>query len=184
MASSLLVPVTLLMNQMNLADLEAVQSHADSLISGLASADAAVADAAVAVEEKLLTKSQIHQKVIEMATPRDKAFNARWRKLVTKRNMVENVFGILEDCYSNLRTKSSNPRGWKAARALGGRQTAKWQDFKIRVIDHLYTTGSFNSSSFLQGLEDFEDTASGCDEIVWDHACGVLEFDSLTPVWE
>jgi hypothetical protein len=181
MASSLLVPVTLLMNQMNLVDLEAVQSHAASLISGLASADTAVA---VADKEKLLTKSQIHQKVIEMAASRDKTYKASWRKLVTKRNMVENVFGILEDCYSNLRTKSSNPHGWKAARALGGRQTAKWKDFKIRVIDHMYTTGSFNSSSSLQGLEDFEDTASGCDEIVWDAACGVLEFDSSPSVWE
>ena len=179
MASSLLVPVSLLANQMNLADLEALQAHVASLISGLASADVAVAVAAIADEEKLLTKSQIHQKVIEMAATKDKAFKAGWRKLVANRGMVENVFGILEECYPSLRTKSSNPEGWKAARELGGRQTLKWQSFKLRVIEHLYEKGSFGSPDKEGGFQDFEDTAGGCDEIAWDAACYLLE---QTPV--
>jgi hypothetical protein len=176
MASSLLVPVSLLANQMSLIDLEALQAHIASLISGFPPASAA---AAVADEEKLLTQNQLHQEVIKMAATKDKAFKAGWRKVVANRGMVENVFGILEECYPNLRTKSSNPEGWKAARELGGRQTLKWQSFKLRVIEHLYKKGSFGSPDEEGGFQDFEDTAGGCDEVAWDAACYLLE---QTPV--
>ena len=114
-----------------------------------------------------------------MAATKGKAFKAGWRKLVTNRGMVENVFGILEECYPSLRTKSSNPEGWKAARELGGRQTLKWQSFKLRVIEHLYKKGSFGSPDEEGGFQDFEDTAGGCDEVAWDAACYLLE---QTPV--
>ena len=148
MASSLLVPVCLLANQMSLIDLEALQAHVASLISGFPpAADAAAAE--TEVEEKLLTPNQLRQEVIKMAATKGKAFKAGWRKLVTNRGMVENVFGILEECYPNLRTKSSNPEGWKAARDLGGRQTLKWQSFKLRVIEHLYEKGSFGSPDYV-----------------------------------
>ena len=171
MASSLLVPVCLLANQMSLIDLEALQAHVASLISGFPPAAAAATE----VEEKLLTPNQLRQEVIKMAATKGKAFKAGWRKLVTNRGMVENVFGILEECYPNLRTKSSNPEGWKAARDLGGRQTLKWQSFKLRVIEHLYEKGSFGSPDEEEGFQDFEDTAGGCDEITWDAACHLLE---------
>ena len=173
MASSLLVPVCLLANQMSLIDLEALQAHVASLISGFP--PAAEGGAGAEVEEKLLTQNQLRQEVIKMAATKGKAFKAGWRKLVTNRGMVENVFGILEECYPSLRTKSSNPDGWKAARELGGRQTLKWQSFKLRVIEHLYEKGSFGSPDEEGGFQDFEDTAGGCDEITWDAACHLLK---------
>ena len=178
MASSLLVPVSLLANQMSLIDLEALQAHVASLIRGFppaAAAAAAAAEAGAEVEEKLLTPNQLRQEVIKMAATKDKAFKAGWRKLVTNRHMVENVFGILEECYPSLRTKSSNPEGWNAARELGGRQTLKWQKFKLRVIEHLYEKGSFGSPDEEEGFQDFEDTAGGCDEVAWDAACHLLK---------
>ena len=95
--------------------------------------------------------------------------------------VVENVFGILEDCYWPLRTKSSNPEGWKAARELGGRQTLKWQSFKLRVIQYLQNEGSFGSPDEEGGFNDFEDTAGGCDEIAWDAACHLLKHPDWTP---
>ena len=160
MASPLVVPVCMLTNQMTLVDLQAVQAHVASLISGFAP------------EEKLLTENQLRQEVIKMATEKSKTFKAGWRKLVMQKGMVENVFGILEEAYSSLRTKSSNPEGWKAARELGGRDTLKWQRFKLRVIQHLYAEGSFGDE---QGFHDFEDTAGGCDEVAWDAACYLLK---------
>lgn len=173
MASSLLVPVCLLANQMSLIDLEALQAHVASLIRGFP--PAAAAASATEAEEKLLTPNQLRQEVIKMAATKDKAFKAGWRKLVTNRHMVENVFGILEECYPSLRTKSSNPEGWNAARELGGRQTLKWQKFKLRVIEHLYEKGSFGSPDEEEGFQDFEDTAGGCDEVAWDAACHLLK---------
>ena len=161
MASTLLPPVCLLANQMSLIDLEALQAHVASLITGL-------------TEKKLMTPTQIRQEVINLAAEKGKAYKAGWRKLVTQRGMVENVFGILEECYGSLRCKSSNEDGWKAARELGSRDTAKWQEFKLRVIRHLYEKGSFGSPEEEGGFHDFEDTAGGCDEIAWDAACDLL----------
>ena len=165
MASPLLPPVCLLANQMSLVDLEALQAHVASLIKGLSTPP----------PPELLTDAALRKQVIEMASSENKAFKAGWRKLVTQRHLVENVFGILEECYSSLRTKNSNEEGWKAARELGGRDTFKWQEFKLRVIQHLYKNGSFGDEK--EGFQDFEDTAGGCDEITWDAACDLLKGD-------
>jgi hypothetical protein len=161
MASPLLQPVCLLANQMSLVDLEALQAHVASLITGL-------------TEKKLMTPTQIRQEVISLASEKSKAFKAGWRKLVMQDGVVENVFGILEECYDSLRAKDRNEGGWKAARELGGRDTAKWQEFKLNVVRRLYEKGSFGSPEEEGGFHDFEDTASGCDEIAWDAACDLL----------
>ena len=161
MASTLLPPVCLLANQMSLVDLEALQAHVASLISGL-------------TEKKLMTPTQIRKEVINLAADKSKSFKAGWRKLVMQSGVVENVFGILEECYPSLRAKDRNEDGWKAARELGGRDTAKWQEFKLCVVRHLYEKGSFGSPEEEGGFHDFEDTACGCDEIAWDAACDLL----------
>ena len=190
MASSLLATVCFLTNQMGLSDLQALQTHVAGLIGGLtpsvevaAAPSAEVAAAPSVVEEKLLTQNQLRQEVIKMAADENKTYKAGWRKLVMQKysGVVENVFGILEDCYSPLRTKSSNPEGWKAARELGGRQTLKWQSFKLRVIQYLQNEGSFGSPDEEGGFNNFEDTAGGCDETAWDAACYLLEHPDWTP---
>ena len=209
MASSLLVPVCLLTNQMGLIDLQALQTHVAGLIGGLEAAEPVAIKAGEIVlvgqntyahvgrpelgtfnvlpvateEEKLLTQNQLRQEVIKMAANENKAYKSAWRKLVMQKysGVVENVFGILEDCYPSLRTKSSNPEGWKAARELGGRQTLKWQSFKLRVIQYLQNEGSFGSPDEEGGFNDFEDTAGGCDEIAWDAACHLLKHPDWTP---
>ena len=209
MASPLLVPVCLLTNQMGLIDLQALQTHVAGLIGGLEAAEPVAIKAGEIVlvgqntyahvgrpelgtfnvlpvateEEKLLTQNQLRQEVIKIAANENKAYKSAWRKLVMQKysGVVENVFGILEDCYPSLRTKSSNPEGWKAARELGGRQTLKWQSFKLRVIQYLQNEGSFGSPDEEGGFNDFEDTAGGCDEIAWDAACHLLEHPDWTP---
>ena len=166
MASPLVVPVCLLTDQMSLIDLEAVQAHIASLISGFAPT------------EKPLTVSEIKDLVIMME--RRTAHKFTWKQFVKSSKIVENVFAILEGCYSSIRLKSRNETSWKAARALGGRDTLRWQEFKIRVIEYLLTQGSFNDGS--GGYRDFEDTADGCDEITWDAACYLLQHPEWSAV--
>ena len=173
MASPLLTPIFLLTNQLTLNDLEAVKAHVASLISGLAPAEGP----SLVTETPLLTLAQIRQEVIKMETRT--AYKASWKRFVNKGRMIENVFAILEECYSSLRRKQSNKDGWEAARALGGRQTVKWQQFKIRVIQYLHDKGSFHNGC--EGYRDFEDTADGCDEITWDAACYLLVHPETTP---
>jgi hypothetical protein len=165
MASPLVVPVCLLTDQMSLIDLEAVEVHIASLIKGFAAT------------EKLLTITEIKDLVITME--RRTAYKFTWKQFVKNSEIVENVFGILEECYSSIRLKSRNETSWKAARALGGRDTFRWQEFKIRVIEYLLTQGSFNNES--GGYRDFEDTADGCDEITWDAACYLLQHPEWSP---
>ena len=165
MASPLVVPVCLLTDQMSLIDLEAVQAHIASLIKGFTPT------------EKLLTVTEIKDLVITME--RRTAYKFTWKQFVESSKIVENVFAILEDCYSSIRLKSRNETSWKAARALGGRDTFRWQEFKIRVIEYLLTQGSFIDGS--GGYRDFEDTADGCDEITWNAACYLLEQPEWSP---
>lgn len=162
MTSPLVAPVCLLTNEMGLTDLEAVQSHIASLISGLSN--------------PLLTQAALRKKVIEME--RRTAYKSSWKKFVNTSGLVENVFGILEESYTPFRCKDSNETGFKAARALGGRGTFEWQNFKLRVIEYLLVQGSFNDGE--GGFYNFEDTAGGCDEIAWDAGCYLLEH----PEWK
>lgn len=129
-------------------------------------------------EKTLLTKTQLRQEVIKLE--RRTAYKSSWKRFVNNRNVVENVFGILEECYPSLRVKDRNPEGWNAARALGGRDTFKWQEFKLRVVSYLYNNGSFGYEAAEQGYDDFEDTAGGCDEVAWDAACFLLEHPEWT----
>jgi len=154
---------------------------ADYHAAGLAEAHAKIAElspAPAAAEEQLLNLSAVHALVAKMASDDSKKDKADWNKLI-KRGVIENVQGILMDCYSSLRAKDSNPDGWKAARELGGRDTVKWQQFGLRVIQKLYEQRAFGvGSSENDGLDDFEDTAGGCDEITWDAAVELLEADA------
>jgi len=160
---------------------------ADYHTAGLAQAQAKIAElsaaapAAPAAEEPLLSRSAVHALVAKMAAADSKKDKADWNKLI-KRGMIENVQGILLDCYSSLRDKDSNPDGWKAARELGVLSTSvKWQQFGLRVIQMLKYQGSFGIGSE-DGLNDFEDTAGGCDEITWDVAVELLEADAAAVV--
>jgi hypothetical protein len=137
-----------------------------------------MAESTTTKEQKLLTKTQLRQEVIKLELRT--AYKSPWKRFVNNRNVVENVFAILDDCYEPLCLKDCNPEGWKAARALGGRHTFKWQEFKLRVIGYLYNSGSFGYESAEEGYDDFEDTAGGCDEVAWDAACFLLEHPEWT----
>jgi hypothetical protein len=129
-------------------------------------------------EPALLTMTAIHALVSKMAADDSKKDKAAWNKLI-KRRLVENVQSILFECYPSLRSKSDNPDGYKAARELGGRDSAKWQQFGLRVIHYLKVKGSFGIGTEYES--DFEDTAGGCDEVTWNAACYLLEHPEWTP---
>jgi hypothetical protein len=161
MASPLLDNIYLLVNQLNLSDLKKVQQHIGVAITALTPPP----------PPPLMTDAALREAVINMETRT--AYKAGWKRFVNKGGVIPNVFGILEDCYSSLRSKDSNEEGFMAARALGGRDTLKWQEFKLRVIHYLHSKGSFNNEQ--GGYDDYEDTAGGCDEVTWDAACYLLE---------
>lgn len=161
MASPLLDNIYLLVNQLNLSDLKKVQLHVGVAIAALTPPP----------PPPLMTDAALREAVINMETRT--AYKTGWKRFVNKGGVIPNVFGILEECYSSLRSKDSNEEGFMAARALGGRDTLKWQEFKLRVIHYLHSHGSFHTEG--GRYDDFEDTAGGCDEITWNAACYLLE---------
>jgi hypothetical protein len=168
MASPLLDNIYLLVNQLSLSDLKVLQQRVGVAMAALTPPP----------PPPLMTDAALREAVIKMQT-RD-AYKASWKKFVNKGGVIPNVFRILEDCYPSLRSKDSNEDGFVAARALGGRDSLKWQEFKLRVIHYLTLHGSFHKEG--GGFDDFEDTAGGCDEITWDAACYLLANPAWSPV--
>ena len=155
---------------------------ADYHKKALAQAEAKIVEltpASAPAAEKLLSRSAVHALVAKMGSADSKKDKAGWNILIA-RGMIENVQGILWECYPSLRLKNSNPEGWKAARELGARDGAKWQQFGLRVIERLKKQGCFGRAD--DGLDDFEDTAGGCDEITWNVACELLAADAAAAV--
>jgi hypothetical protein len=157
---------------------------ADYHTAGLAQAQAKIAElsapapaaSAAPAAEKLLSRSAVHALVAKMGANDSKKDKAEWNILIA-RGMIENVQGILWECYAELRHKNSNDDGWKAARELGARDGTKWQQFGLRVIQKLKDERCFGIGS-ADGLNDFEDTAGGCDETTWNVACELLAADA------
>lgn len=95
--------------------------------------------------------------------------NAKWQALVDN-DMVDNIAIILDDCYDPLCEEYP-----KAAReVLGEMGSLKWKTFLLRVIKYLKDGDSFHQEGD-ESLSTFDDTAGGCDEIVWDAACTLLQ---------
>jgi hypothetical protein len=117
--------------------------------------------------------------VLKMAAHDTKGYKTEWKKII-ERGMVDNVERILEECHeyfcSDFECDSVINQ---SLLTLGPSSGAKWKKFCVRVIQYLKVNGSFGTPE--EGLDDFEDTAGGCDEITQDAAIYLLEHPEWTP---
>ena len=92
----------------------------------------------------------------------------KWKKFVQKTDVVENIDGILDDCYySYIDAITESKKDVKPTDIFGKKGSAKWQNFKLEAMKKLISP--------TQMEQDFSDTANGCDEIAWDAGSEVLE---------
>ena len=93
-----------------------------------------------------------------------------WKKrAMDPHGFVYNVCELLNDGYQYM----CEEYGGKTLRSVAGKPgTDKWEDFQLRVIQHLKDTGVFGSDDY---FEDFEDTAGGCDEVLQDETDNVIK---------
>jgi hypothetical protein len=93
-----------------------------------------------------------------------------WKKrAMDPHGFVYNVCELLNDGYEHM----CEEYGGKTLRSVAGKPgTDKWEDFQLRVIQHLKDTGVFGSDDY---FEDFEDTAGGCDEVLQDETDEVIK---------
>lgn len=123
------------------------------------------------VETRPLSDAEMKKRVIALETR--KAYRGSWKKAIDE-GLLENVEGILNECHGSLRDKdSSGKEAAVAAKKLGKVGSLSWQLFTLQIIKNLHAEGSFADER--GGFNTFEDTAGGCDEIVWMEACKILE---------
>jgi hypothetical protein len=112
--------------------------------------------------------------VVALANYKNPAFKKAWKKLVTERDLVENVERLLEGCREYLLEDGDmGPDFLTTAKMVMGQLGSKdWDDFTLEVIRVLLLKDAFGDETY---LDNFEDTAGGCDEVTQDAAIAVIE---------
>ena len=102
---------------------------------------------------------------------------AAWNRAV-KAGIRENINSILEECRDVFTEKGQfEELTCKEVHAI----IKDWPTFCRKVYAHLKADGSFLSGDE-HIFNDFEDTAGGCDEIVWDAACEIINKKGMAPL--
>ena len=129
-----------------------------------------------------LTQAEMKNRILAFET-RD-YYKPLWKKAIDQ-HLLENIQSILNknsyDEYVVLHCmnprKEDNKKSEKIKKYLGPFSGLKWQLFILKVIELLYSNGSFRIRDEEEeaGFDTFEDTAGGCDEITWDAGALIIE---------
>ena len=128
----------------------------------------------VELEPEQISPSEMRKRVIALAAAESAKYKRDWKKAVTDGRLLENVQGILHDSYQSLKSSDSNDGTpiTKVMEVIGKKDSLKRQEFELRVIERLYKKGCFNEED--GGIDTYEDTAGGCDEVTWNVACELV----------
>ena len=144
--------------------------------NSLATAEKKIQELSPAVEQEpeKLSPSEMKKRVIDLASAESAAYKRDWKKAVNDGRLLENVQGILNEAYPSLKSSDCNDGTpiTKVMEVIRKKDSLKRQEFELRVIERLYKKGCFNEED--GGIDTFEDTAGGCDEITWDVACELV----------
>ena len=117
------------------------------------------------LEGDRMSMDEMRQKVADMHP------TFEWKMVVMRKyGPVDNIVEILNACYSSFLDDDYG----KIKAIIGELNSRKWQGFQLKVIAKLLRPGHIT--------DDFDDTANGCDEIVWDAGLEVIK--ELTSVLE
>jgi len=113
--------------------------------------------------------------VLALAKNDTAAFNKAWKKIVDE-DLVKNIQNILEECHYYIINYDNNEEFVeKAKKKMGAINSKEWASFTLEVITYLKNQGSFGDPSSKYGLDNFEDTAGGCDEITHDAVVDIIK---------
>jgi hypothetical protein len=92
----------------------------------------------------------------------------KWKKFASQAyGVVDNIVIILEDCYDSFVESIEEEFPDKDPKSIIGKfKSAEWRQFQLKVIAELINPSRMD--------QDFEDTASGCDEVAWDAGLEVI----------
>jgi hypothetical protein len=116
--------------------------------------------------------TNIKERVLKLADSSSEDFKKAWEKAINE-DLVDNIDGILRESHDAFVEEYE-----KDAITVMGKHgeftTLKWNNFVFSVIENLFKKGIFTTEEYGY-IDTFEDTANGCDEIVWDEGCEIIE---------
>ena len=122
------------------------------------------------VETRPLSDAEMKKRAIAIGQNR-LAYKSSWKRVV-EAGLLHNVQSLVDQCHGPWREKGrTNETIVAAAKKLGKVGSLPWQLFTLEIIKNLHDKGSFWRDG---NFDLFEDTASGCDEIVWDAGSEIL----------
>jgi hypothetical protein len=123
------------------------------------------------IETRPLSDAEMKKRVLAFETR--SAYKSLWKKAVNE-GLLDNVQGIVMECHGSWRSKDSSgsEKIVAAVEKLGAKGSLPWQLFTLQIIENLHKKGNFWYETY---FDTYEDTAGGCDEIVWDEGCEILE---------
>jgi NAD-specific glutamate dehydrogenase len=122
------------------------------------------------VETRPLSDAEMKKRVLAFETRT--AYKSEWKKAIAD-GLLDNVQGLVNECHETWREKGrTNETVMAAVKKLGKIDSLPWQLFTLQIIKNLHDKGSFWRDDY---FDTFEDTAGGCDEIVWDEGCEILK---------
>jgi hypothetical protein len=137
------------------------------------------------IEKKKMTKAldlaeEKSAKVLDLAEEKSAKFKKGWKKAVDS-GLVKNVEYILEECLpSLLDPDSAGDIVPFNAKKLGKVGSAEWDAFVFKVIERIFKMEEFDDGH--ENINNYEDTANGCDEVVWDVAVDLLHGNVKGPL--
>jgi hypothetical protein len=135
------------------------------------------------VETRPISAAEMKNRVIAIETRT--AHKRSWKKAIDD-GLLENIQSIMnKDTYASYlevfvrenatdeekRAAKEKSETYKAY--LGPFDGLKWQLFLLQIIQNLHKEGSFVDEE--GGFDTFEDTAGGCDEILYMEGCEILK---------
>jgi hypothetical protein len=135
------------------------------------------------VETRPLSNAEMVKRVIAIETRT--AHKRSWKKAIDE-DLLENIQSIMnEDTYlsylevdveekaTDEEKRAAKEKSKKRKEYLGPFDGLKWQLFILQIIQNLHKEGSFVDEE--GGFDTFEDTAGGCDEILYMEGCEILK---------
>jgi hypothetical protein len=129
------------------------------------------------------TQEELKKKVLQIETRT--LHKKRWSQAIDD-GLLENIQSILnKDTYNayvdvdfvDYSEENKKEHQKKVLSFLGVYGSIKWQQFVLQVITFLHQQDSFSSPDEDE-LDTFEDTAGGCDEIVWNAGVDIIQKES------
>jgi len=119
------------------------------------------------VETRPLSDAEMKKRAIDIENRT--AMKHGWKKAIAD-GLLENVQSLVDECHGPWRSKNNGTA--EAAKKLGKVGSLPWQLFTLEIIKNIHSEGTFWRDDH---LDLFDDTAGGCDEIVWNAGSEILK---------